>query len=73
VISEEKRKLLALFDQGLRRYKLMKFREARDFFAKALYVDPADGPSKKYLERCEDLIVNPPGEDWDGVYEMKTK
>jgi hypothetical protein len=73
MITEEKKKVLELFAQGRRFYKLMKFQEARDEFAKALVIDANDGPSKKYHERCEEFIKNPPPEDWDGTYEMKTK
>jgi len=73
VISEDKRKVLEIFVEGRRAYKLMRFVEARDAFAKALKIDPRDGPSQKYHDRCQDLIENPPPEDWDGVYVMKTK
>ena len=73
MITEAKRKMLEYFAEGRRYYKMMQFKEARGAFAKALTVDAEDGPSKKYLERCEEFIRNPPPEDWDGVYEMKTK
>jgi len=51
----------------------MQFAEARDMFAKALQIDAEDGPSKVYLDRCEEYVENPPPDDWDGVYTMKTK
>ncbi len=73
MITEEKKKLLEHFAEGRRYYKMMKFQNAREAFAKALKIDAGDGPSKKYYERCEEFIKNPPPEDWDGVYEMKTK
>ena len=73
MITEEKRKLLECFAEGRKYYKLMKFENARDAFAKALTIDAEDGPSKQYFARCEEFIRNPPPEDWDGVYEMKTK
>lgn len=73
MITEEKKKMLEYFAEGRRYYKMMRFKEAREAFAKALIMDAEDGPSKKYLERCEEFIRNPPPEDWDGVYEMKTK
>lgn len=73
MISETRRKVLELFAEGRRKYKLMKFAEARQFFAQALEADPADGPSRRYLERCEHFIAEPPPEDWDGVFDMKTK
>jgi len=73
MITEEKKKVLDLFAEGRRFYKMMKFAEARDAFARALQILPEDGPSKTYLSRCEEYIKEPPPEDWDGVYVMKTK
>ena len=73
MISETKKKVLELFTEGRKNYKLMKFNAAKDLFAKALKVDPEDGPSKVYLARCKHYLQNPPPEDWDGVFVMKTK
>ncbi len=73
MISEEKQKVLDLFAEGRRHYKLMNFEDARNSFAKALEILPDDGPSKVYYLRCKHYIENPPPEDWDGVFVMKTK
>jgi len=73
MISETKKKVLELFNEGRKNYKLMKFDVAKDLFAKALSVDPEDGPSKEYFDRCKRYLQNPPPEDWDGVSVMKTK
>lgn len=73
MISEEKKQVLELFAEGRKLYKLMRFQEAADKFAAALAIDPLDSPSKMYLERCKDLIADPPEEDWDGVFVMKHK
>ena len=73
MISAEKRKLLDLVAEGRKQYKLMEFGAAKDRFEEALQVDPSDGPSKVYLKRCLHYIENPPPEDWDGVFVMKTK
>lgn len=73
MITEEKRKVLELFAQGRRLYKLMQFSEAQKYFGEALKTDPNDGPSKVYYLRCKHYIDNPPPEDWDGVFVMKTK
>ena len=73
MISETKKKLLELFSEGRKHYKLMRFREAQECFAKALKVDPEDGPSKLYDARCRVYLKNPPPEDWDGVFVMKSK
>jgi hypothetical protein len=73
VITEEKKKVLELFAEGRKMYKLMKFKEALDVFGKALKIDAEDGPSKVYYARCKHYIENPPPDDWDGVFVMKTK
>ena len=73
MISEEKKKVLELFAEGRKKYKLMEFEAAKNFFAKALQIDQEDGPSKVYLKRCLLYIENPPPEDWDGVFIMTTK
>ncbi|MCX8028937.1 MAG: tetratricopeptide repeat protein [Brevinematales bacterium] len=73
VTKTDKVKLLAYYKKGLELYKSMKFSEALDYFKECLKIDPKDGPSKVYVERCNEYIQNPPPNDWDGVYEMKTK
>jgi tetratricopeptide (TPR) repeat protein len=73
MISQEKQKVLELFEQGRNAYKLMDFEGAKQAFAQALQIDPDDGPSKVYYVRCNHYIDNPPPEDWDGVFVMKTK
>jgi len=73
VISEAKKQVLVLFSLGRKAYKLMKFDEAKGLFARALEIDKEDGPSKIYYARCQHYMENPPPDDWDGVFVMKTK
>ncbi len=73
MITEDKKKVLEEFAKGRRHYKLMQFAEAIKNFSNALKIDPEDGPSKIYYARCKHYIQNPPPEDWDGVFVMKTK
>ncbi len=73
MITEEKKAVLDNFAEGRRYYKLMNFDAACDAFARSLEIDPQDGPSRLYLERCEYYRNNPPPEDWDGVFTMTTK
>lgn len=73
MISEEKQQLLDLFAQGRKYYKLMNFEEALRTFQKAREIDPSDGPSRVYELRCKHYLKNPPEDDWDGVFTMKTK
>ncbi|OHD13574.1 MAG: hypothetical protein A2Z96_00190 [Spirochaetes bacterium GWB1_48_6] len=73
MLSPEKKKVLELFNEGRKCYKLLEFAKAKELFLQALGVDPTDGPSKVYVERCQHYIDEPPEDDWDGVYIMKTK
>ncbi len=73
MISEDKKRVLELFAEGRKLYKLMRFGEASARFRAALELDPNDKPSKVYVERCDHYEQNPPDEDWDGVYVMTHK
>lgn len=73
MITETKRQVCELFSEGRKHYKLMEFQKALDSFQKALELDPNDGPSQVYVERCRHYIHTPPPGDWDGVFEMQTK
>ncbi len=73
MIDETKRKVLELFSEGRKLYKLTDFEKALQCFSDALRADPEDGPSKVYYLRCKHYIENPPPEDWDGVFVMTTK
>lgn len=65
--------LLTHFNQGYEFYHQKKFSEALAAFNKALDLNPADGPSRLYIERCNEFIASAPPEEWDGVFIMKTK
>jgi adenylate cyclase len=65
--------LLATYEEGTRLYRAQRFEEAAARFAEVLAERPADGPSRMYLDRCEDLVAAPPPPDWDGVFVMTHK
>ncbi len=65
--------VLESYNKGLELYKAKQFQEAKTYFQKALESIPDDGPSKLYIERCDQLIATPPPADWDGVFTMTTK
>ena len=72
-IGENKYNILQRFTEGRKYYKLMMFKEAMQCFMEALKIDKEDGPSKVYYARCKHYVENPPAEDWDGVFVMRTK
>ncbi|MBN2322606.1 MAG: Cache 3/Cache 2 fusion domain-containing protein [Spirochaetes bacterium] len=62
-----------LFSEGISLYRNRSFDEALQCFKHANSVLGGDMPSSLYEDRCNELIQNPPGEEWDGVFTAKTK
>ncbi|OHD09834.1 MAG: hypothetical protein A2086_00350 [Spirochaetes bacterium GWD1_27_9] len=73
MINKQKIDCIRVFEEGLALYKEKKFKEALLKFSKALEIYPNDTPSQIFIERCNYFIKNPVSDDWDGVFEMKTK
>lgn len=71
-MAKQKLNSLADYCAALELYKQKKFVEASACFEKCFSAQQ-DFTSKVYLERCKAYIENPPDEDWDGVFVMKTK
>jgi len=72
-LDQQTETLLKTFSEGLAAYKNRQWDQAIASFHEALHVNPNDEPPKIYIERCEEYQQNPPLEDWDGVFVMKTK
>lgn len=72
-MTKEKHEILKIYNEAMALYKQRNWKEAMATFNRCLAIDPKDGPSKLYVERCEAHIASPPDEDWDGVFVMKTK
>jgi adenylate cyclase len=64
---------LSNYLEGLENYKAQKCQEAIENFQKSLKINPDDGPSKTYLERCKIFMESPPGKDWDRVFNLTKK
>ena len=62
-----------IFSEGISLYRDRSFEKALDRFAQANSILEGDMPSSLYEDRCRELIQNPPGEEWDGVFTAKTK
>lgn len=58
---------------GLALYRVREWQRAHDRFAEALKAHGKDVPSQLYHDRCEEFLVNPPPEDWDGCWNLKEK
>lgn len=63
----------AIHREALALYYAGQWREATALFERVLALDPVDGPSAWYRNRCEVMAENPPsGDDWQ-VIRMKEK
>jgi adenylate cyclase len=61
------------YAEGIRLYRERAFKDARTCFHETLAINPADRPSRLYIERCEHFLETPPPQDWDGVWTMTSK
>lgn len=64
---------IGVYAEGLRAFRLRAWQEAAEAFESVLALNPADHPSRQYLERCRSYAVRPPPADWDGVWTLESK
>jgi len=62
-----------LYEEGLGMYRQRQWDAAIAIFEKALKLFPDDGPSRSMIERCSSYKTEPPPQEWNGSYTMKTK
>jgi adenylate cyclase len=67
------RDVLGQFEDGMAAYRAARWDDAIMRFEKCLSLNPGDGLSRTYIERCRLMQANPPQGDWDGVWVMKDK
>ncbi|MEW5722249.1 MAG: adenylate/guanylate cyclase domain-containing protein [Thermodesulfobacteriota bacterium] len=72
-LSPEKKDVLEAYARGLALYRDLRFAEAEAAFQRALELDPDDGPSRTYVQRCRAFQAEPPPPDWDRVFTLTTK
>ncbi|UCB45218.1 MAG: adenylate/guanylate cyclase domain-containing protein [Spirochaetota bacterium] len=63
---------LGHFSAGLASYKKMEWERAIEEFSKGCKIKE-DEVCNMYIKRCRHFKKNPPAEDWDGVFTLKTK
>jgi adenylate cyclase len=67
--SPEQARKVEIFTEARALYLQRRWEEARQVF-ESLAEDPL---AEVYAERCRLMKVNPPPEDWDGVFTLKEK
>jgi len=65
--------LIEIYTKGLRLYQQRQWYPALTEFRRVLRHFPTDGPARVYTVRCLNYLVNPPPDDWDGVFVFSTK
>ena len=70
--------LVAEYERGIDLYRDGQFENALEAFRKAATREPGKDkveatPSKLYIQRCEDLIADPPQKGWTGTVIKKSK
>ena len=69
----ERRQILARYERGVVLYQNRQWVEAAALFEDLAVAAPDDGPVALYGRRARELLEQPPGRDWDGVWIAKTK
>jgi adenylate cyclase len=61
------------FNNGLFHYRNQRWDKAMTSFREAVSLNPSDKLPQLYIERCAHLKENAPGDDWKGIWVLKTK
>ena len=72
-LPEESVRLRERYDQARRMYLNQDWDQAETTFRECLQIRPNDGASRVLLERIQFLRRNPPGKDWNGVWQLREK
>lgn len=72
--SESTTELINIFEEGLKKYFKGEWEQAITIFRRSEQLEPnKPNPSLVFIDRCEYLLKNHPGTDWDGVFRMSSK
>ncbi len=76
--SSSYKKLLPLWEEGLKNYNGQNWDKAIELFNQCNdleeeYIGRPTTPSILYINRCNEFKKNPPKEDWDGSYKLTSK
>jgi adenylate cyclase len=72
-LSEELLRLRERYDAARQSYLAQDWDTAEATFRECLKIRPNDGPSRVFLERVQLLRRNPPGKDWNCVWQLMEK
>jgi adenylate cyclase len=65
---------IGMYEQGMAAYYNQEWEKALGYFKQSLPLEAyQENPSQIFIERCQMMKENPPGEDWNGVFIMTSK
>src|SRR3989344_3207262 len=70
---DKNEKFNSQFEKALELYLKSNFKQSLKEFESALKIKKDDKSCNVFIERCRYFIKNPPGKNWDGVFEFKEK
>ncbi len=68
-----KQQTIELYHQGREYYLKREFDRAITHFAMIMEIDSKDKAAKLHIDRCQHFMLNPPAQDWDGVWTLTSK
>lgn len=73
LMKADKPEWVHAYRKGILHYQQREWDAALDCFRQALRLNPQDGPSRIYQLRCQEFRQNPPPDNWDGVFRLRSK
>ncbi|MBO6792931.1 MAG: CHASE2 domain-containing protein [Balneolaceae bacterium] len=65
---------IGFYEQGMDAYYNQEWDKALVYFNKSMPIEAhQQNPSQIFIERCQMMKANPPGDDWNGVFIMTSK
>ncbi|MGB0671239.1 MAG: GAF domain-containing protein, partial [Rhodospirillales bacterium] len=61
------------FADGVKKFRTQKWDPAIKAFEECLKANPTDKLANTYIERCNHMKAEPPGDDWNGVWVLTSK
>jgi adenylate cyclase len=71
--EEKEKRLCKSYHTALKTFRSQSWDEAIVLFQNFISSYGQDGPSEFFIGKCKEYKVNPPGEAWDGVIDLKEK
>jgi len=69
---EVKKRSISIYSEAYSKYREKKWKEAKKIFS-TLYEEYGLGIGRVMAKRCDVLIADPPGYEWEGVWKLKQK